>query len=767
MSFRFDYHDLPKDIPAAIKFIVEYLLHEICPNLRKVGTTFQSSPVEDTMNNYTSNTRDVYLLSTRQIIKCISNLLEVFKIESKKAVYLKESRLFILERICWCMSKIDSVMKYVNECSTTRSMNMNFTEDMFATPMYFVNWIDYTFDILSKLASTIYRTDYKTDQKLYDLWKDVMIDHITSLHMCIDELLLSAMTLCKYCLDEDQPALKARCQVVLRETKVLFNELVTVDITKSVKITPEQLKLPIMPSNVNILIDVLKDVLYVLETNINTALLSLLIHCYAHCNSPVDVLKDHFAQRQDQFCPCATNVEDMDIETCQYVKSFDLYNERLLQIGYFAVSCSSDQKRILSLRSCLSSLESLDPHLVPAISTAPHDLHTTLLINFWKQEITDIRDTVFLIVDPVAFVERCKLYMKELLLVIEKQNFDSCCDIWAVVINIGSLVYNFFSIYKLYEPDALMQSNELDDCLQSLDRAQRECKVVFNFLSKDETSNDVQKRSDCQTVDSEKLIIRVKLLYSLVKKIHELLLPKDDDQLFAYDLCEDDIPDNKNITRTILNPIAMHSQQKQGFNITRTIFNRTATVKKPTQNAVLSKLIKHLHVKKGVQQELNFSAEVSNLFLVDMKDCRPPSKEAISLRRELFRQSSSHPFMKKLNRTFDTEKAEIKKCNESFMNETASLQISAILNQLNDITDIISTTSQENQAESADNNKNLQKKLLTLGRSAVLDNTASTSTASNITQPSNVTTLERISDLDLVESKLHSLKVQSHRETKL
>jgi hypothetical protein len=132
---------------------------------------------------------------------------------------------------------------------------------------------------------------------------------------------------------------------VLRETKALFSELINVDITEAVKITAEQLILPIMPSNVNILIDVLKDVLYVLETNTNTALLTLLIHCYVYCNSPIDVLRDHFSQRKEQFCPCRNmNPEDIDIETCKDVKDFDLYNERLLQIGSFAVSCSSDEK---------------------------------------------------------------------------------------------------------------------------------------------------------------------------------------------------------------------------------------------------------------------------------------------------------------------------------------------------------------------------------------------------------------------------------------
>lgn len=111
------------------------------------------------------------------------------------------------------------------------------------------------------------------------------------------------------------------------------------------KVTKAKLKLPIMPSNVNMMIDVLKDVLYVLETNTNTALLALLIHCYVNCASPVDVLQDHFNKREGHFCSCC-NSSFTDMENCTVVTDFDLYNERLQQIGSFAVSCSSDQKRM-------------------------------------------------------------------------------------------------------------------------------------------------------------------------------------------------------------------------------------------------------------------------------------------------------------------------------------------------------------------------------------------------------------------------------------
>lgn len=114
------------------------------------------------------------------------------------------------------------------------------------------------------------------------------------------------------------------------------------DLSSVVKASPETLKLPIMPSNVNVMIDVLKDVLYALETNTNTALLALVGHCFSYDKSPVVILKDHFNNGTKGTCSCLVKSEDEVTENCSFVKDFDLYNERLLQIGNFAVSCSSD-----------------------------------------------------------------------------------------------------------------------------------------------------------------------------------------------------------------------------------------------------------------------------------------------------------------------------------------------------------------------------------------------------------------------------------------
>lgn len=130
---------------------------------------------------------------------------------------------------------------------------------------------------------------------------------------------------------------------VLRETKALLSDVIEGDLDAVFQATKESLKLPIKPSNTNLLIDVLKDVLYVLETNTNTALLALLVQCFSYSTSLVEVLRNHLKLKQNNMCPCKINYDDV-AESCIFVKDFDLYNERLLQIGSFAISCSSDQK---------------------------------------------------------------------------------------------------------------------------------------------------------------------------------------------------------------------------------------------------------------------------------------------------------------------------------------------------------------------------------------------------------------------------------------
>lgn len=83
---------------------------------------------------------------------------------------LQESLQCILERLSCCHQKLQSIDSHVdtlfgtNHSITDDSINMN--------TMYFVNWIDHTFEILNNLSNTVYQTDYKISEDHYEKWKD-------------------------------------------------------------------------------------------------------------------------------------------------------------------------------------------------------------------------------------------------------------------------------------------------------------------------------------------------------------------------------------------------------------------------------------------------------------------------------------------------------------------------------------------------------------------------------------------------------------------
>ncbi|XP_049875615.1 serendipity locus protein alpha-like isoform X2 [Pectinophora gossypiella] len=750
-----------------------------------------------------SKLQDVYTLCSSQIKKCLHTLFDVFKTEYHQDIFLHETRQCTLERLTWCINRLKCLREKLN--ISKQGNPEEFCDDtMLISPMYFVNWIDHTFEVLSKLAEAIYKTDHKDNKDLFEQWKCDVVECVSTLHTSLDELLLSAMTLCKYCLPSDQLIVKARCQVVLRETKALLSELMDGDINSGIKLTPESLKLPIMPSNVNVLIDVLKDVLYVLETNTNTALLTLVVHCFSYSMSPVDMLKEHFYNTKGT-CSCHVKSDDEVTADCSFVKDFDLYNERLLQIGSFAVSCSSDQNRILTLRSGLASLEALDPHLVPALMLSPDSLHARLLLDSWRQEVQEIRDSIFLIVDPAAFAEKSKQMMHQFILDLTKESgYDNArvCSI----INIGCVVLKFFAVYEMYEPDALTHHEKLVPLLADLDKVQLECKIVSNLLSTgDDFVYDV-KKSKNKEVSIDQLIKRLKLLYTLVSRLNSLLHPKDNEELFDCD-AEDEVP-IKNMTHTVLrkngNTYDVHSPRKPS-NISRSIFARTTNIRSSTNKFPLQKLTKHLKVKKGV--ELSFSVQLDELF--DLSEVKSNNKTEVfankhlesvreqsvlykfspqkraSLRKAVLSRRHKLPFDSELEgkRVEDVESS-VRSEKGSLIDEATSLQITDILSQMTNLTHAFSKKSELADAtyihpkddrfgQNRGANSNVLKIDINTNTTVMkrvwnipvnvsmmempLDDSAGTA-ASNVTQPSNVTTLERINDIDLVETKLNSLK---------
>lgn len=780
--------ELPDNSGESTKYLITLLIKEIHPSIGEIRKKLQVKHIEE---QELIKIREVIALCCNQIKKCVVNLLGIFKLEYNQGIFLQESRQCHVERLEWCIDRLNTIDQHLEKRNSNLS-NDNTDDSINVTTMYFVNWIDHTFEVLSKLSEVVYKNDYKENFGMCELWKSELLQILSDLHLAIDELLLSAMTLCKYCLPSDQHIVKARCQVVLRETKALMTELISgVDGDDStIKLSPATLRLPIMPSNINVLIDVLKDVLYVLETNTNTALLALLIHCFSYSKSPIDIFKEHFSSSSRGVCDCLVKTEIDDTEDCIFVKEFDLYNERLLQIGSFAISCSSDQSRILSVRSGIASLEALDPHLVPALMMSPESYHSMLLMTSWLQEVQEIRDSVFLIVEPTAFSEKSKQMMHEKLLELVKSNCYNNSDV-CVVINIGSIVYDFFEAYNKNEPTALNDYDKIKPLLIDLKKAVNECKTVSNLLaSENDFMYDIKTHTNKQA-SNEQLLKRLKLLYTVINKLNMILHPKqNEEQLFE----DDDVHVCKNETHTVYKNknSDVDSPKKTDDIMSKSVFARTSNVRSSTQNFPLIKLTKHLKLRQC--EELSFSVELDNL----LNGSKPkagrdetfnlnknlqrvrersvlynfsPIKNRSSLRKAVLNRhckSQEKILERKLDDARSITDKDIDVTEENF-----TLQLTDVLNEMNDMTSIVSNTkagfpsteSRTNKANCSNksNQNTISKYVWNISTSSrafqCCDETA-VSCSSNISQPSNVTTLERINDLDFIDIKLNNLKTE-------
>lgn len=93
------------------------------------------------------------------------------------------------------------------------------------------------------------------------------------------------------------------------------------------------------------------------------------------------------------------------------ISNFDTHTDRILQVAVFAIACSEDRNRVLGIRSCLASLESLEAHLVPALCTMylkqvpKQRVLASLLVEHWKSEVKLMRQLIDGIIDPAALAQ--------------------------------------------------------------------------------------------------------------------------------------------------------------------------------------------------------------------------------------------------------------------------------------------------------------------------------------------------------------------------
>ncbi|KAK6635741.1 hypothetical protein RUM44_000995 [Polyplax serrata] len=250
-----------------------------------------------------------------------------------------------------------------------------------------------------------------------------------------------------------------------------------------------------------------------LERQVNTAVLRLVLEVFTGINCPLKNIVNK----------CKTDIqkdnkvtEDLNV----LISEFDKEMDKIMQIGLFAISCTSDSSRILRIQSCLASLESLETELIPVLTTlyidcnAKNKSNFQQLIDLWLEEMTELKNLIDSILDPAGFCDIVNSQINLLMVNLKETLNNNPCLGKAKPILFKIIRYSkklIKTLRKNFEDESV--SNETEEYLKKFQIAVQECEAMDKLLDEEhaeckdinKTVNRVLKRGEFLQGELKKL----------------------------------------------------------------------------------------------------------------------------------------------------------------------------------------------------------------------------------------------------------------------
>ncbi|CAG9833873.1 unnamed protein product [Diabrotica balteata] len=305
------------------------------------------------------NYKEKLLLYLQQLLTSLSLLINIFVRESEVEQPLMEIRCFCQKQMVY---SLDGIRQTLSQTAIIDISNGNF-----------VKWMDSALDKLNEI-------DYiNKKQEAKNIFRDTKV--------LFEEVLSHAMSIAQVTLLDDYKKIRGSSQSVLEALESL-----SVEINKPIPNT----------AMLNLFIDTCMNKLCALERRVNTAVLKLSLKVFSEYTLPLEAIHT--------FCFDKSN-RGKQSELDNLIVELDLHVDRILQIGLFAVSCSSCSNNCVKIRSCLASLEALETELVPAFTSVLNEISlnkiqlSLLLKDYWLNQARILHKLICLIIDPFAFCE--------------------------------------------------------------------------------------------------------------------------------------------------------------------------------------------------------------------------------------------------------------------------------------------------------------------------------------------------------------------------
>nr|CAI5849018.1 unnamed protein product [Callosobruchus analis] len=231
------------------------------------------------------------LLYLQQIRTTLSLYINTFVTESEIEEALHEARAFIKKKLTSCLEGIEDVV--INGIATYPENVGNF-----------IVWMDTALEKISDI-------DYLED-------KEKSLEAFSDAKVLFEEVLSHAMSIAQVAVGEDYKIIRGSSQSVLDALESLSNEIS--------KNYPN-------PAMVNLFAESCSNKLCALERKVNVAVLKLCLNIFSRYTDDLECIH--------KFCFNTVNKRKPK-ELDNLVMEFDLHVDRMMQIGLFAISCSSN-----------------------------------------------------------------------------------------------------------------------------------------------------------------------------------------------------------------------------------------------------------------------------------------------------------------------------------------------------------------------------------------------------------------------------------------
>ncbi|EDW60110.1 serendipity locus protein alpha isoform X1 [Drosophila virilis] len=402
---------------------------------------------------------EIICLCLTQILICIRHLEYTIQTEAASGTRIQASHHHFTDRITVCLKRLCVCL-----LPSTGPSENSATEGV-----SFLKLLDSVLDSLSEFTSE------NVDRSLLIDSPANVLALSKQIKCHIDLLLGQTLSFANVALQQDKKALSALCQKVMRDCSAFQEECQLAATNYSMQ------KLKAMS---------LEQAVCQLEDHVNESLLRLVFTCFLDFQRiSVDKIRNILRN---------SSTADTDATADEFIADFDVNLDRATQIGIFAIAFAPNLKIKTMVRSCLASFEYLDTSLIPSLQSNASDLHSELLEQHFKEEMSKFKQALQEIMDSRAFVG-CYLQILTTGLNAAEKKFDKT--------QLEDLVQMGFSILEHFQLDTnqkvVLQPGH--EHLQNFVRILRECKAILMCASQ---------------VQQERIIKRFKILRTILRKLH-------------------------------------------------------------------------------------------------------------------------------------------------------------------------------------------------------------------------------------------------------